>query len=110
MADEKRSAHRIPVRLRASFRSTHSVIEGWVSDISRMGLFLRAEHLDDEGARGTIDLEIPKHAPLRLSGQVVRVVNANGHSGMGIRFDHLPEEARRPLANLMIESSFQSVR
>ncbi len=110
MADEKRSAHRVNVRLRASFRSSQSVIEGWVSDISRLGLFLRAEHLDNAGARGTIDLELPKSPPLRLRGEVVRVVLANGVSGMGIRFDHVPDEARRPLANLMIESSYESVR
>lgn len=106
MADQ-RSAHRVPVRLRASFRTQQSVIEGWVSDLSRMGLFLRANHRDAAGSRGTIDLELPQGTPLRLPGEVVRVVTG-GEPGLAIRFGELPDEARRPLANLMIESSFQN--
>ena len=106
---EKRSAHRVPVRLRASFRSQQTVIEGWVLDLSRNGLFLRADHVDAAGSRGTIDLELPQGTPLRLSGEVVRIVTG-GDAGMAIRFGDLPDEARRPLANFMIESSYQSVR
>jgi len=106
MADQ-RSAHRVTVRLRASYRSSQTVIEGWVQDLSRLGLFLRADHADAAGARGTIDLELPQGAPLRLPGEVVRVVTG-GEAGMAIRFGELPDEARRPLANFMIESSFQA--
>jgi hypothetical protein len=85
------------------------VVEGWVVDLSRQGLFLQAPHVDAAGSHGTIDLELPQGIPLRLHGQVVRVVTG-GDAGMAIRFGELPDEARRPLANFMIESSYQSLR
>lgn len=111
---EKRSAHRIAVRLRASFRSDQAVIEGWVSDLSRLGLFLCSDYLDQPGATGTIDLELPDHlvgsTPLRLTGEIVRVETTPDRAGMGIRFDALTDDARRPLANFMIESSYQALR
>ncbi len=107
---EKRSAHRMAVRLRASFRSSQAVIEGWVSDLSRLGLFLQTEYLDTEGADGTVDLELPGHEPLRLPCKVVRVETEGDSAGMAICFGALPEHMRRPLANFMIETSYQSLR
>jgi hypothetical protein len=107
---EKRSAHRINVKLRASFRSSHAVIEGWVCDLSRLGLFLRSDYLDEPGATGTVDLELPDGAPLRLPGEVVRVETSPDTAGMAIRFAALPDDTRRPLANFMIESSYQALR
>ena len=107
---EKRSAHRIAVRLRACFRSSGAVIEGWVLDLSRRGLFLRAEFLDEPGATGSIDLELPDGESLRLPGEVVRVETSSDHAGMAIRFGNLSDEARRPLANFMMETSYQALR
>jgi hypothetical protein len=107
---EKRSAHRIAVRLRASFRSSQAVIEGYVSDLSRLGLFLRTDYLDTEGSDGTVDLELPGHEPLRLPCKVVRVETETDKAGMAIAFGALPEQVRRPLANFMIETSYQSLR
>lgn len=107
---EKRSAHRIAVRLRAIFRSPEAMIEGWVSDLSRLGLFLRSEYLDEPGSTCTIDLELPDGAPLKLPGEVVRVETAPGSAGMAIRFASIPDDMRRPLANFMIETSYQLLR
>jgi hypothetical protein len=107
---EKRSAHRIAVRLRASFRSSQAVIDGWVCDLSRLGLFLQSDYLDEPGATGTIDLELPEGAPLRLPGEIVRVETDSERPGMAIRFGDLPEDTRRPLANFMIETSYQALR
>ena len=107
---EKRSAHRIAVRLRACFRSSEAVIEGWVLDLSRLGLFLRAEFLDHIGQTGTVDLELPDGEALRLPGEIVRVDTDPERAGMAIRFDALPDRMRRPLANFMIESSYQALR
>jgi uncharacterized protein (TIGR02266 family) len=106
---EKRNAHRIAVRLRASFRSSQAVIEGWVSDLSRGGLFLQSDYLDEPGTSGTIDLELPDGEPLRLPGEVVRVDTNPDRGGMAIRFGALSDDTRRPLANFMIESSYQSL-
>ena len=107
---EKRSAHRIAVKLRASFRSSQAVIEGWVCDLSRLGLFLRSDYLDEPGSHCTVDLELPDGEPLKLPGEVVRVEMTPGNAGMAIRFASLPDDTRRPLANFMIESSYQSLR
>jgi uncharacterized protein (TIGR02266 family) len=107
---EKRSAHRIAVRLRASFRSSQAVIEGWVCDLSRLGLFLQSDYLDEPGSHGTVDLELPDGEPLRLPGEIVRVDTDTERPGMAIRFDDLPDAARRPLANFMIETSYQTLR
>lgn len=107
---EKRSAHRIAVKLRASFRSSQVVIEGWVSDLSRLGLFLRSDYLDEPGSAGTVELELPDGAPLKLPGEVVRVETVPDRAGMAIQFAALPDDTRRPLANFMIESSYQSLR
>jgi hypothetical protein len=107
---EKRSSHRIAVRLRACFRSRSTVIEGWVLDLSRLGLFLRSEFLDEPGASGSIDLELPDGESLRLPGEVVRVETASDRAGMAIRFGTLTDDARRPLANFLIETSYQALR
>ena len=108
---EKRAAQRIAVRLRAMYRSSGAVIDGWVDDLSRVGLFLRSEYLDTPGSEAVIDLALPGNAaPLRLSGEVVRVETQSGRSGMGIRFGSMAEDTRRPLANFMIESSYQALR
>jgi uncharacterized protein (TIGR02266 family) len=107
---EKRAAHRIAVHLRACYRSSQTVIEGVVSDLSRLGMFLRTDLLEPPGQDVTIDLELPGEPPFRLAGSVVRVETAPDHSGMGIRFDQIPDHARRPLANFMIDASYQSLR
>lgn len=107
---EKRSAHRMPVRLRACFRSSQAVIEGWVCDLSRLGLFLESDYLDEPGSTGTVDLELPDSEPLRLPGEIVRVHVDTDRPGMAIRFGDLPDTARRPLANFMIETSYQTLR
>jgi len=107
---EKRSAHRIAVRLRASFRSNQAVIEGWVSDLSRLGLFLESDYLDEPGSSGTVEFDLPDGEPLRLPGEIVRVDTDVERPGMAIRFGHLPDSTRRPLANFMIETSYQTLR
>jgi uncharacterized protein (TIGR02266 family) len=108
---EKRAAQRIPVLLRAQYRSNGAVIDGVVDNLSRHGLFLRADLLDTPGTEAVVDLDLPgTEGPLRLPGEVVRVDDRPGRSGMGIRFGALAATARRPLANFMIESSYQLLR
>ena len=107
---EKRSAHRIAVRLRGCFRSSAAVIEGWVVDLSRRGLFLSADYLDEPGAAGDIEIELPDGEALKLPGEVVRVDTASDRAGMAIRFGDLPDAARRPLANFMMETTYQALR
>jgi hypothetical protein len=107
---EKRAAHRIPVRLRAQYRSSGAIIDGVVDSLSRTGLFLRADLLDTPGTEAMLVLDLPGNTePLQLPGEVVRVDQRPGRSGMGIRFGALGDGARRPLANFMIESSYSTL-
>ncbi|HTJ44149.1 MAG TPA: PilZ domain-containing protein [Kofleriaceae bacterium] len=108
---EKRAAQRIPVRLRAQYRSTGIIIDGEVESLSRTGLFMRADLLDTPGTEAVLVLDLPgSEGPLELPGEVVRVDHRPGRSGMGIRFGALVDTARRPLANFMIESSYSTLR
>lgn len=86
-------------------------LSGWVANLSRHGLFLRSDFLDTAGTRAELDVRIPGDGdPVHLAGEVVRVVEDPGRSGMGIRFRDLDPVARRRLANFMIERSFQAAR
>jgi len=106
---EKRSAYRVPVQLPACYRSPAATIEGTVTDLSRLGMFLCADFLDAPGTSGTIEVTLPgTMQPLFLRGEIVRVDTA-GQAGMGIRFDQLPDEVRRPLANFMMEVSYRAL-
>ena len=108
---EKRAASRIPVRLRAQYRSNGAIIDGVVDSLSRTGLFLRADLLDTPGTEGELILDLPgTNETLPLPSEVVRVGHRPGKSGMGIRFGSLDTGARRPLANFMIESSYSTLR
>lgn len=106
---EKRRAERIQVNLRAHYRSEVLALEGRVANLSRHGMFLRADYLDDLGTTVAVDLEVPgREIRLRLSGEVVRVETTPLAAGMGIRFAVLDTWVRRELANLVIERSYQA--
>ncbi len=103
---EKRSAYRVPVQLPACYRSPAVTIEGMVTDLSRLGMFLSADFLDTPGTAGVVEVMLPGGVqPLFLRGEIVRVDN----NGMGIRFAALPDEVRRPLANFMMEASYRAL-
>lgn len=110
--NDRRGAQRIDVHLTARYSSDSVSLSGWVANLSRHGLFLRSEFLDEKGTRAKVDVTIPGDAegPIQLDGEVVRVVEDPGASGMGIRFRDLAPSARQKLANFMIARSFQSAR
>ena len=108
---DRRRAQRIDVHLTARYSSESVSLSGWVENLSRRGLFLRSEFLDTRGARAHLAVSIPgDNEAIELDGEVVRVVEQPGSSGMGIRFKELAPDARRRLANFMIERSFQAAR
>jgi len=106
---EKRSAHRVPVRISACYRSEDATIEGTVIDLSRGGMFLSAAFLEAPGSSGVVEVALPGNIqPLFLRGEVVRVAS-RPYPGMGIRFRDLPRDIRRPLANFMMEASYRQL-
>jgi hypothetical protein len=77
------------------------VIDGFVEDVSRTGLFLRAPKLVAAGSSAAIELELPGEPPLHLSAEVVRVEQSPERAGMGLRIVADPQD-RRSLANFIM--------
>jgi uncharacterized protein (TIGR02266 family) len=99
---DKREAVRVPVRVRAQCRSSDSVIDGLVEDVSRSGLFLRAMNHVELGSQAELDLALPDDVQLRLTAEVVRIETDPDRAGMGLRFVDQREVNRRPLANFIM--------
>ena len=98
---DKREAVRIPVRVPALCRSLGVVIDGFVEDVSRTGLFLRTPKLVAAGSPAEIELELPGEAPLNLHTEVVRVEHRPERAGMGLRII-VDIQDRRTLANFIM--------
>jgi PilZ domain len=81
---DQREAVRVPVRVRARCRCHGVVIDGFVEDLSRSGLFLRAPEMIASGSSAAIDLE-----------------HSGEREGMGLRFVD-PGASGVGLANLML--------
>ena len=93
---DKREAVRVPVRVHARCRCDDGiVIDGTVEDLSKSGLFLKADLSLGEGSSAELDLEVPGEAPLHLAAHVVRVRDG----GMAFKF---VEQPSRPLANFIM--------
>lgn len=99
--DDRRSAHRVTVQLTATYRSSTTVSEGLVTDLSRQGLFIAGVPAECVGTAAEIDVELPETS-LTLQGRVVRRVD--GAIGVGISFDELGDEARRQVANIVLSA------
>jgi hypothetical protein len=98
---DKREAERVPVRIRAECRSRGVVIDGFVEDVSRNGLFLRAPELMAAGSSAEIKLDLPGEPPLHLNAEVVRLEHSPQRAGMGLRII-VDVEDSRSLANFIM--------
>ena len=98
---DKREAVRVPVRVPALCRSQGVVIDGFVEDLSRTGLFLRADQVMAMGSSAEIHLNVPGEPPLQLNAEVVRVEDSAERAGMGLRII-LDGHDGRPLANFIM--------
>jgi hypothetical protein len=98
---DKRAAVRVPVRVPALCRTRGLVIDGFIEDLSRTGLFLRAPELMATGSSAEIELEVPGEPPLHLTAEVVRVEHNPQRAGMGLKIE-VAEQDRRPLANFIM--------
>ena len=90
------------MNLPARYRSAAMSVVGWVANLSRDGMFLRSEFLDDDGVEVSISFELPgEEWPVALRGRVVRVHDGALCPGMGIRFTHVADGVQRKLAMFM---------
>ena len=104
---DQREAVRVPVRVRAQFRAHGVVIDGLVEDVSRSGLFMRAQRTLGPGAVAEIDLDLPGEATLHLSAEVVRV-EESPRIGMALKFTGNVERNRLPLANFIMKQHHEA--
>ena len=102
--NERRHSERVPVALRAHYRSADVVGDGVVEDLSRTGLFLRTTSIDELGRSAHVDLDLPESGTVRVAGEVVRILDGD-RRGMGIRFESMDGEVRRSLANFLMHWS-----
>ena len=111
---DRRSSQRIPVALRAQYRTPTAVVDCTVEDISRSGMFLASDSpgfdaIEALGSDARVDVDLPGDGPVRVHGSVVRVGEREGKRGIAIRIAR-DEEARRPLANFMMRWAFWNRR
>ncbi len=99
---ERRGARRLQVNLPARYNSEATSLVGWVANLSRNGLFLRSEFLDEAGVEVSVSFELPGEShPVALRGEVVRVHEGTVCPGMAIRFTQVPDGVQRKLAMFM---------
>lgn len=102
---DKREAVRVPVRVKARCHYHGVVIDGFVEDLSRSGMFLRSAERIGAGSAAEIEIDlnlvIPGERPLRLEAEVVRIEHSPSREGMAFRFVD-PQASGRPLANFIM--------
>ena len=99
---DKREAVRVPVRVKARCRASAGVvIEGFVEDLSRSGMFLRAPEMVAPGSSAEIDLHVPGEPPLVIAAKVVRIETTPEREGMAFRFTDC-QQVGRGLANFIM--------
>ncbi len=99
---ERRGAHRMQVNLPARYRSAGTSLVGWVSNVSRNGIFLRSQYVDARGSEVEVSFALPgDRQAIAVVGKVVRVHESSLSPGMAIRFVQIPEVTRRKLADFM---------
>ncbi len=103
---ERRRSSRKRVQLSADYGSKSMELTGNVVCLSRSGLFLRSDYLDELGSMVALVLTLPTEAePVRLAGRVVRVETDTPTSGMGIQFTDLSWRCRRSIVRYVEEAN-----
>lgn len=105
---ERRRASRTRVHLDADYGSKSLELSCQVVCISRTGLFLNSDYLDELGSIVALNLRLPTEpAPVRLAGRVVRVVALTQIAGMGIQFTDLSWRTRQSIVRFVEEANSQ---
>lgn len=98
-AQERRRSNRQAVVLDAQYDSRTMVLRGRVTNLSKTGLFVESEFLDDPGTNVALSLILATDKrPLAIAGRVARADAEPTKSGMGIQFTDLSDKSRERLA------------
>jgi len=92
---EQRKYPRVPLSVKVTKLDSGAFQYYQASNISAGGMFIKADEPLPIGTRLRITVSMPRH-PLEVEGEVVRVMLEGGfQSGMGVKFDALPEDQRQ---------------
>jgi uncharacterized protein (TIGR02266 family) len=103
-ADQRESV-RVPTRMRVSFASEGALARVLMTNLSRMGLFVQADHLLEIGTR--LQLRVHVDSPPRDIEIPVEVVShnvgprfENAAQGMGLRFLDMSPDVEKEVSDL----------
>ena len=99
---ERRAQPRYPTRIEVDYAAEGTFLFAYITDISAMGIFIRAERTHSVGTRLQLRLG-PAAEAFELCGEVVWTTDGSrGHEpGMGIRFEQPTEQERNRLQELI---------
>lgn len=84
-----REFQRIPYVVQVEFRTASSFLVAYTVNLSRGGLFIETEHPVQIGSELPLQLAVPGHGPIALTGRVAwhrPVADEDGPAGMGVEF------------------------
>lgn len=108
---ERRRSDRQAVVLDAQYDSRTMVLRGRVTNLSKSGLFVESEFLDDPGTVVALSLTLSANmSPLAIAGRVARAESEPTKSGMGIQFTDLSVKSRQRLARYIEDAHSERPR
>jgi Tfp pilus assembly protein PilZ len=102
---DRRASLRVPTQMRVSFHSALELRGSLMTQLSKGGLFVRAQRLLDIGSRVTLNIHIEEDGEvLQVPAEVVSHNLGprfeSGAQGMGMRFLEMKPEVEREIAKL----------
>ncbi|MCB9557240.1 MAG: TIGR02266 family protein [Deltaproteobacteria bacterium] len=105
---DRRSSPRVLLDLEVDYGSEETFLFAYIRDMSALGIFVRTNNPEPQGTELNLRFTLPgERAPLAVEGRVVWVnpfrpgdVN-NLNPGMGVKFVHLDEVARKKIRRLV---------
>jgi PilZ domain len=99
---DRRLAERVSVRLTATYRSPHGIVEGIITDLSQRGLFFCGPTPDEIGTNAVVEVYLSDRR-LKLAGHLARRQH-QGSAGVGFCFSELADHAKRHIANIVLSA------
>lgn len=93
--DDRRQHDRKPIELKVEYKRLNAFFADYTRNISKGGTFIATTKPLDIGTEFVFRLMVPAlEEPLRIRGEVVRVVREGDTPGMGIRFLYRDDQER----------------
>lgn len=105
---DRRSEPRVTVDVHVDCRHEDTFLFAYITDVSTLGIFIRANHPHPPGTLLKVCFLLPgEQEALTLDGTVIWInpydptTEDRLQAGMGIRFDHLDEATRKQIATFV---------